>query len=84
MIGRIPDNKVSIPVEQVNVAKEEDRSIEDPDFKKSLGVANVEDSFEQTQQNNLFEKLGLGTKSIVDPIGYPGEEWLWVNSEVLQ
>ena len=50
---------------------------EDRPAPKLFGVADAQDSFENVQENNLLQQISLGTKSIVDPIGYPGEEWLW-------
>jgi hypothetical protein len=84
MIGKIQEKNISVPLNATDSTRG-DGSIEDPDYKKSspsLGVATVRDGFEKTEQDNLLEKLGLNPKTVVDPIGYPGEEWLWENSEV--
>ena len=89
MIGRIQDKNVSVPLGETassHGVSPNDSTIQDSEDRPAprlLGVANVQDGFEQVNQDDLFEKIGLGTKSIVDPIGYPGEEWLWQNSEEL-
>lgn len=83
MIGKIQDKNFSVPLEETassQIVSLSDRSIQDSEDKpipKSLGVAKVQDGFEEVQENGLLQQIGLGSKSVYDPIGYPGEEWLW-------
>ena len=84
MIGRIQNKNVSVPVEETfpteTIFPNDHSFVQDPDYgtpRSSLGVANVQDGFEKVNQDDQLQQIGLGTKSIIDPIGYPGEEWLW-------
>lgn len=83
MIGRIQNKNVSVPMEETAsspAVMPNESSIQDSEDRPAprlLGVADVQDSFENVQKNNLLQQIGLGSKSIIDPIGYPGEEWLW-------
>ena len=83
MIGRIQDRNVSVPLEgksnsQVETPKGSSiQADEKTPTPESFGVASVQDSFEKVNEKDLLQQIGLTGKSVIDPIGYPGEEWLW-------
>ena len=83
MIGRIHDKNVSGPFEGKSISQvvTPNENLIQADEKKPtteyLGVASVQDSFEKTNEKDLLQQIGLTERSVIDPIGYPGEEWLW-------
>jgi hypothetical protein len=89
MIGRTQYQKVSVPLEGVTSSQgvsPNDSSIQDSEDKpipRSLGVANAQDGFENAQSDNSLEKIGLGTKSIVDPIVIQAKNGCGKNSSEL-
>jgi hypothetical protein len=88
VIGKIQDKNAFTTMEEAfptETIRPGDRNSVQPAQNRtpnsSLGVANAQDGFENAQSNDSLEKIGLGAKSVVDPLGYPGEEWLWQNTE---
>lgn len=83
MIGRIQDRNVSVPIEGKSNSQlcNPNESLIQANGKtptpESFGVASVQDSFEKVNEKDLLQQIGLTGKSVIDPIGYPGEEWLW-------
>jgi hypothetical protein len=88
MIGKIQDKSAFTPMAEAfpteTIRPADGASVQPAQNRttnSSFGVANAQDGFENAQSNNSLEKIGLGTKSVIDPLGYPGEEWLWQNTE---
>jgi hypothetical protein len=83
MVGRISEKNISVPLNQTSsssgIVPKEETFIQDSEDRPAprLGVANIQDGFETVEQDDLSRNLILRPNTIIDPLGYPGEEWLW-------
>ena len=83
MIGRIPNQNVSVPLNESSssngVNPQGENFIQDSEDRPApkLGVANVQDGFEKAEQDDQLKRLGINEKAVGDSGPYPGEEWLW-------